>query len=230
MNPADLVAALEEHDWLVVHGPGAASSTAGLARQDLPELVVLGLPPEVGGALLHELAEHLLAGEPVPDEQPLGWLVEGGRPPVLLPVPTPPEMPAVQALGRPVQVRQLVWADDAGRMPWEPGADATGQPLLGPPPLDWPLPDDPHLPVLVSGRVVHDALPVLRVLCSETGDLAFTDGVSDFDPATAVTECLHDTVARDLSLIEAVAPLEPSSVAERERPGTPWRVVPVSPP
>lgn len=234
---SDLRRALDEHGWLVVDGPDGAASTVGLTTRGLPELVVLGLPAEVGGALLHDLAERLLHGDladvEVADGEPVDGLLDG-RPPVLLTVRQDLPSPAAGVFGT-ARLRQLVWPDRDGRMPWDPGfAHADLQPLLAGPPAEpvaldpdadpWPLAEDPHLQVLSSRAVAEQGAPVLVVVRTPTGELHFLDGGSDFSPARAVVECLHDTLGRDRSLAEPVRGLADGTAAERDAVGSAWRV------
>jgi hypothetical protein len=234
----DLRRAVDEHGWVVVSSPAGGgrptvSSTVGLTDQSLPELVVLGLPEQVGGALLHELVERELAGFGSPDGVPVPDLLEGGTDPVLIPVVGQVSgVPACEVYGDAVRLRQLAWPDDAGLLPWEPGfAHPDLQPVMGEPPHegaadlgDWPLPDDPHLQVLSSPAVAEGGADVLLVVCTDDGELRFLDGGSDFDPDAAVVECLHDALARDLTLVDAVRPLLQGQVAERDQVGAAWRI------
>ena len=214
--------AVDAHGFVVVREPEAeASSTAGLTASGLPELVVLGLPAEVAHALLDELARRLLAGEDPDDGAPLPDLLEGPAP-VLLTVTTPVDgSPAAGLYGELVRMRQLVWPDPEGRLPWHEGADTAAQPLLGTPP-EWPLEEDPHLQVLTSRPVALDGQPVLLVQRTDDGELRFLDGTSDFDPDRAAVECLHDALERDLSLLAAVRLVAEGETAERDDLGAPW--------
>jgi hypothetical protein len=237
---SDLAAAVGRHGWVLVSTPAggrrpAMTSTVGLTAQGLPELVVLGLPEQVAGPLLHEVAERCLADVVEPDGEPVGGLVEG-PPPVLLGVDgVVAGLPAGELYGDAVRVRQLVWADDTGHLPWHPGwRDPSAQPLLGAPPAptvhvaqelpqEWPLDDDPHLQVLTSRRAAAGA-PVLLVLRDDGGGLRFLDGESDFDPRAAVLECLHEALERDLTLVDGVRLIEAGGVAERDAVGAPWQL------
>jgi hypothetical protein len=228
----ELRAALDEHGWVVVDSPGDASSTVGLTARGLPELVAIGLPSEVAGALLREVAERLLAGDDLADGAALEGLLDGPAP-VLLTVERELASPAAEVYGADVRLRQLVWPDADGRMPWDDGfAHPDLQPLLAEPPDDrldpdadpWPLPEDPHLQVLSSRSVVHDAAPVLVVVRTGSGELQFLDGVSDFTPSRAVVECLHEALERDRSLVDAVRQLDDGTAAERDAVGDAWEI------
>jgi hypothetical protein len=241
-GPDDLRRAVAEHGWVVVTTPArgdrpTVTSTVGLTEQDVPELVVLGLPEEIAGALLHEVAERLLADFGEDDGVPLPDLLDGEGDPTLVTVHGPVVgLPACELYGQDLFLRQLVWPDAEGRLPWHPGfAHPDLQPLMAEPPLphaqvttasadlpEWPLPDDPHVQVLTSRKVAEQGLPVLLVTCTDDSELWFLDGVSDFDEDAAVVECLHEALERDLTLVDAVRPLQPGQVAERNAVGEPW--------
>jgi hypothetical protein len=238
MGPSELHEAVHEHGWLVVTMPlgealPEATSTVGLTARGLPELVVVGLPAESAGALLHEVASRLTSGVRVPDGEPVPGLLQDGTDPCLdEPVRPHVALPAADLYGDAVVVRQLVWADVEGRMPGDPGfAHPELQPLVPGDPLgvadddlprEWPLQHDPHTEVLCSLPSVRGE-PVLMV-CRETdGGWLFLDGASDFVEGEAVQECLHDVLERDLTLLDVAARLEPGDMADRDRPGLPWR-------
>jgi hypothetical protein len=237
----DLRSAVRTHGWVVASSPadGArpdTTSTVGLTARGLAELVVLGLPDDVGGALLNELAARIVDGAPTDDGVPLPDLLDGAAAPVLLTVDgAVAGVPACEVYDE-VRLRQLVWPDADGRFPWHPGfAHPDLQPLMADPPptpaphvdaappAEWPLDDDPHRAVLTSRHVAESGSVVLMVVHTEEGELRFLDGASDFDPTAAVAECLHDALARDLTLAEAVRPLQPGRVAERDGQDDAWR-------
>jgi hypothetical protein len=235
----ELHSAVAEHGWLVVSGPlGDAlpqvTSTVGLTARGLPELAVSGLDADTGGALLHELAGRLADGEVVEDGAPVHDLLDGADPCLDEPVRPAVALPAGDLYGDAVVVRQLVWPDAEGRLPGEPGFAhpalqplLPGEPLVAPDdglPSQWPLQHDPHTEVRSARPVVEQGLPVLLVLRDPDGGWWFLDGVSDLVEDEAVAECLHDSLERDLTLVDAVARLEPGDEADRDRRGTPWRV------
>ena len=110
------------------------SYTVGLTAHGHPEVVMTGLPSEVGTAFLNIVGEIVVreggrfaAGETTTE------LAEGPAMPVL-PVLDKTDLTAVDAICGDVQALQIVWTDSAGRLPWEPGyANPPGsQRLLGP--------------------------------------------------------------------------------------------------
>lgn len=235
----DLRREVQRHGWLLVTadlGDGLVqiTTTVGLTARGLPELAVAGLDADTGGALLHELAGRLAAGEVVDDGAPVpGLLAAGADPRLHEPVRAHVRLPAADLYGTAVVVRQLVWADAAGRLPDDPDfAHAELQPLLPGSPLDapddglpreWPLPHDPHARAVTSRGVAEQGLPVLVACRDDDGGWLFLDGVSDFVEEHAVAECLHDALERDLTLVDVAARLQPGDEAERDRPGLPWR-------
>lgn len=213
--------AVREHGWVVVSTPArpgrpATSSTVGLTGLQLAELVVVGLPEAVGGALVHDLARRLAAGESLPDGVPLTGLLDSGTP-MLATVPGEVAgLPACELYGSTARFRQLAWPDDEGLLPWQAGfAYPELQPALA------GGADGPHTQVLTSRPVMAGA-PVLMVVRDE--GLRLLDGTSDFDPDTATLECLHDALDRDPTLGEALASVGEGEVAGRDSPRGPWRV------
>ena len=105
----------------------------GLTAAERPELVVTGLPYDRAVELLNQAAERVLQGAaPEPgDVLPLrdgvvAEIVRVAEPAVHLSVAAALNGPRFPAL-------QLVYADDAGRWPWEAGfrGGHGGQPVLG---------------------------------------------------------------------------------------------------
>ena len=89
--------------------------------------------------------------------------------------------------GQPVPMLQLVWPDDHGVLPWEPGcADEClgAQPWLwdrvtaAPAPPGWPFPVSPDALVLTTKAIAFDGAPVAGVVHDEEGEWQFLD-----DPA-----------------------------------------------
>lgn len=107
--------------------------TVGLTEAGLPELVVTGMQVDDACDLLNDVAQHVVHAEPpAPGERiPLvgGPLLEVVR------VTTPDAHlhTAVALFGSRVSALQLVWADDRGHWPWQPGFRGLrgGQPVLG---------------------------------------------------------------------------------------------------
>ena len=89
--------------------------------------------------------------------------------------------------GQPVPMLQLVWPDDRGLLPWEPGCAAhclEAQPRLwqrvtaAPAPPGWPFPVSPDALVLTTKAIAFDGAPVAGVVHDEEGEWQFLD-----DPA-----------------------------------------------
>jgi hypothetical protein len=108
------------------------SYTIGLTEAGLPELIVLGVRPQDASRLLHCWGDYLLDKSAVLAGETLGsgpWVLEAVE------VERPEEhlLIAGDLYGRRVRALQLVWADAAGRFPWDRGhrARRAGQPVLG---------------------------------------------------------------------------------------------------
>lgn len=108
--------------------------TIGLAAHDCPELVITGLPYDQAAGLLNDFAGRVLAGDvslepgelvPLPGG-PAAEVVRVAEPAVHLIVAAALNPPGFAA-------RQLVYADERGRWPWDSGfrGGRGGQPVLG---------------------------------------------------------------------------------------------------
>lgn len=130
---------LETHRWVIQgvqreRGRPPYAYTVGLPRQQRPELLVSGLPYDQAVELLNNAAEHVVrAGAPRPGEVlplpdgPTIEIVRVAEPGVHLKVAAALNGPGFSAL-------QLVYADERGHWPWDPGfrGGSGGQPVLGP--------------------------------------------------------------------------------------------------
>lgn len=116
-------------------------------RFGFPEVCVLGLSPVACRGLFDLLADALAGGTELPLGPAFIGLLEGDQPCALLTVDSAstaalfPALREHQALAGRDEDRfrmvQLVWPDQHGALPWEPGFDpalAPVQPLLGAPP------------------------------------------------------------------------------------------------
>lgn len=108
------------------------SYTIGLTAHGLPELIVMGRRHDEATTLLKIWGDYVLGTSLVLPGETLATgpfvleAVEVERPEEHLLMADSLFGPAVRAL-------QLVWADDRGRWPWDPGhwARRSGQPVLG---------------------------------------------------------------------------------------------------
>lgn len=108
------------------------SYTVGLTEQLLPELIVTAVRPPDAVRLLDIWASYLTEKSAVLPGETLEtgpWLLEA----VAVDRPAEHLLIADSFYGERVRALQLVWADAAGRWPWEPGhrARRAGQPVLG---------------------------------------------------------------------------------------------------
>ena len=139
MDPVDdLRAKIGTYGWAIrnvadVDPEKCLSYTVGLTAHDHPEVVMTGLPPEVGTAFLNNVGEIVVreggrftAGEATTE------LADGPAMPVIA-VSDKGDLTAVDAIYGDVPAVQVVWTDSGGRLPWEPDyANPPGsQPLLG---------------------------------------------------------------------------------------------------
>jgi hypothetical protein len=143
-------ATVAEHGWMIQGVfPTAADPeqwpfayTVGLAPAGLPELVIVGLPPDPGGMFLNALARRALTEEPQPGNQ---WTVEENPALVWKFAPIHPEWIAENVtmtvrlwphLAGEVRALQVLWPDDRGAHPDDPAwsLPADVQPLLANPP------------------------------------------------------------------------------------------------
>jgi hypothetical protein len=97
--------------------------TVGLAARHLPELLTIGLPRDAAHPLLNALARDLMAGHQLPLNTPVIGYVPGY--PLLLRLASAKAAvhyaKAVEVRYDDYQVLQVVWPDDQGRFPGQPG-------------------------------------------------------------------------------------------------------------
>jgi hypothetical protein len=130
-------AAIASHGFGIVSVLGSARSaefsyTVGLTEQLLPELIVMAVRPPHAVRLLDIWAQYLLEKSAVLPGETLEtgpWLLEA----VSVERPQEHLLIADSLYGEQVRALQLVWADAAGRWPWDPRhrARRSGQPVLG---------------------------------------------------------------------------------------------------
>ena len=133
---------VEEHGWSVTgviadeHQPGWAYSVGVWHTARLPELCVFGLPFEVMGHAINEVASRARDGTRFDAHSPIEGVLEPG-PLVLRPVHPSWAGTSLFAVAnrfyrRPLEFQQLVWPDERGRFPWEAGRSRSigRQPML----------------------------------------------------------------------------------------------------
>ena len=112
----------------------------GLHDKGLPELLVFGLPLNIGQALINDVARMLMARQQESQALPLGKnsLENWPTPFILLEAEAALAEPYATGARRRSQGKasylQVCWPDKAGRFPWQPGVNAgflEAQPLLG---------------------------------------------------------------------------------------------------
>ncbi len=134
---------IERHGWAIQAIPDADpypfQYTVGLFPVVGYELIVIGLPHQVGGTLLNDLAGAVVR-EPDPDgyyydQQILrGLLVDSYASMLIRAIDTLHYITVPRRLWPiegPVPAFQLVYPDDEHRWPWDPGSKVAGVPLLG---------------------------------------------------------------------------------------------------
>ncbi|APE17603.1 DUF4262 domain-containing protein [Mycolicibacterium pallens] len=133
----ELQATIRDHGWAVqfVESENRPFAyTIGLHDHDLPELLITGLRPEVSASVLNSIAHMIVDDgttlEPAMhidfEDRFLIEVVEVEHPDVHLKF-------GVRLFGPRIRAFQLVWADNHGRFPWEPGwgHGRRRQPVLG---------------------------------------------------------------------------------------------------
>jgi hypothetical protein len=129
---------IDTHGWAIRNVADAdpakcLSYTVGLTSHGHPEVVMTGLPADVGSAFLNIVGEIVVrergqfrAGESTTE-------LADGPPMPVLDVVEKSALTAVDAIYGDVPALQIVWTDSSGRLPWDPEyANAPGsQPLLG---------------------------------------------------------------------------------------------------
>ncbi len=129
---------IDLHGWAVRNVASAdpaecLSYTVGLTKHGHPEVVMTGLPPEVGTAFLNIVGEIVVRerGRFLPGQNTVE--LADGPPMPIIGVSDTSRLTAVAELFGSVTAMQIVWTDSSGNLPWDEGyANAAGsQPLLG---------------------------------------------------------------------------------------------------
>lgn len=134
----DLRAKIEKHGWAVRHVVDEDESlclsyTVGLTAHGHPEVVMTGLPPEVGQAFLNLVGEVVVHDGGRLEAGTLTDELTDGPPLPVIAVTDKTDLTAIESIYGDVPVHQVVWTDSAGHLPWDaefanpPGS----QPLLG---------------------------------------------------------------------------------------------------
>jgi len=135
----DLRRVIDRFGWAVLHGGGAPgdprwSHTVGLTALEHPEVIVVGLPFEVGEKYLNLVGEAVRAGARYQPGSATTALTDADSPVVFLHVEDAERLAVVEQFYGSVDALQLVWPDSAGQLPWQEGHrnPPAAQPLLGP--------------------------------------------------------------------------------------------------
>jgi hypothetical protein len=110
--------------------------TVGLTAHGYPELLIAGLPPEIGHELLNDLATRVYdQARRFTHGERIGDLIVGHDAVIVDGPPREELLPgvAIARYGRDrVRLQQVVWPDERGRFPWEAGYDVNpqAQPLI----------------------------------------------------------------------------------------------------
>ncbi len=114
---------VETYGWAVRNVTDAdpakcLSYTVGLTAHGHPEVVMTGLPPDVGTAFLNIVGEIVVhEGRRLQPGEPTTELADGPAMPVLE-VLDKKDLTAVAAIYGDVSALQIVWTDSKGRLPW----------------------------------------------------------------------------------------------------------------
>lgn len=127
MDPTDdLREKMDAFGWAVRNVSDAdpaqcLSYTVGLTAHGHPEVVMTGLPSEVGHAFLNIVGEIVVReGGQFTAGGATTELADGQAMPVIAVADTS-DLTAVKAIFGDFRAIQIVWTDSSGRLPWEPG-------------------------------------------------------------------------------------------------------------
>ena len=127
MDPLDeLRGLITEHGWAVRNVSDAdparcVSYTVGLSAHGHPEVVMTGLPPNVGTAFLNIVGEIVVREHGHFDAGTTTTELADGPPMPVLAVTDKSDLTAVEAIYGDVPALQIIWTDSAGHLPWDQG-------------------------------------------------------------------------------------------------------------
>ncbi len=207
------------------------------------ELLVVGLDPPVGHAVIRALAARMAAGHRLADRERLAGVLDGVE--VELRYLEPTALSSVMTMtgwfhgGWDFPVMQVVYPDAAGRFAWEDGFDPAwraAQPLLFPHALDpaveraflgadaavladgFPIAADAI--VFTTQAIAAGADAIVQVIRDVEDEWQF-HGHGESTDTNLATVTLRSLLHQDPSLRE-VADLPTDHVAWRDAPGEPW--------
>jgi len=143
---------IDEHGWAVVGVGGGGcdyggcdsgadddipfSYTVGLSTLGFPEVITYGLPQRVAQACLNCVGQQVSTGRPPRVGAMVDRVFQGFRG-YLLDVTDTYDLVVVGQVYPEIVAAQLIWPDQHGRFPWQPGYDhrRCPQPLMGPAPV-----------------------------------------------------------------------------------------------
>ena len=143
---------IDEHGWAVVGVGGGGcdcggcdsgadddipfSYTVGLSTLGFPEVITYGLPQRVAQACLNCVGQQVSTGRPPRVGATVDRVFQGFRG-YLLDVTDTYDLVVVGQVYPEIVAAQLIWPDQHGRFPWQPGYDhrRCPQPLMGPAPV-----------------------------------------------------------------------------------------------
>ena len=138
-----LVAVMRRHGWATRYVPGVPGSpshayTVGLFEYDAPEAIVFGLPLRSADGLLARIGGRTRDGARFRHGQVLDDLVPPLRVMLLDVADTSEHLPDACGFVEPappgkrsLRAWQIVYPDDDGLWPWQPGSRVADLPLLG---------------------------------------------------------------------------------------------------
>ncbi|PUZ25362.1 hypothetical protein DCC81_13770 [Chitinophaga parva] len=229
----ELKAAVTQHGWVVVPMLGNEQDalpdfahTIGLwGNFRHPEILVMGLPGEAAQALLHRLSSMVKEGKQLPVHADITGVIED-LPVRLLPVDASniPDFfgaAAIQYDGFTFPALQMVWADKAGKWPWEREFDSAlaWRQLFLHTPIAFKFMESEDTPVFATGEVLNGSHPVIAVFRDAQGRWNFLHATEVEGPAMQTT--LGAMVERDASL-NSLFTMPRNVIAVRQAPDAGW--------
>jgi hypothetical protein len=209
--------------------PSFSYSIGIFETSGVPEAIVVGLKPSLGGFIVNEYNRRVRAGTRFQRGQLYDGFLGGFS---VYIEPAKPEALTEYTRGcdryykgAPYPTVQIVWPSTSGIWPWQAAASEwlkSNQPMLGRERMSWPFSDPQNLGVFCCSSVFERGKPILRVAHDYDGDWQFLDGAAREENELPKLVCFEHVVEWEPAIL-SLYDLPRGWCAERDSASEEWQ-------